>query len=373
MKTIYYARYFLLPSIITTILLCFSACVDIQGPQVQPISEGDILSGLSVGFEAVMMVKGDTVPLTLTATAMDGSAIEIDPTKIKWKTVDPGQVSIDTLGRLIGKTTTALPVNVTASYTHNIVTKIDTVSVYVTESRLNASSIRLVVLDSNRVGARAIFGYPRVRIDLYNDGSLIQRGSSVPVQLPLQVKARFVENGGPNGEPVYEIDNDLSYLGKFWIKSSVNLFGTKVADSVEFEGLYPAAFKIIPTGGLSCKEFCAWSRGFSEKILVQPCALIVIENFVVLGGSLDILFSDSSNLGGECKPIEEDALKEGLKRFGTTLPVGQSIIRGNILGMRPYTAGVRRTRTFGEVYIGARSTETKNVYPFEVRYQICCK
>ncbi len=363
---IMHIKYLLILSIIATGLLGSSACVDIEGPQMQPVSESDILSRLTVGVEAIMMMKGDTLPLTLTATAMDGSIIEIDPTNIVWKSVDPGQVSVDTLGRLIGRMATVLPVHITASYTHNIVTMIDTVSVYVTQDRIEASSIKIVVLDSNRIGANAILGLPRVRIDLYEDGDLTQRGSQIPIQVPAQIKAQFLGAGGPNGEPVYEINNNLSYIGKFWVKSSVNLFGVKVLDSVEFEGLYPAALSRF---GLSTNfltgEVIPLSRGFNEKLYIQPCAFVVVLNAMFGRGPIDWVFSDSLANDDGCATVDNAILQEAL-----STPIGQSRIGGNVNGISSLMLGVRRSSTVGIVSVYVHDSESGERLPYELRYTV---
>src|SRR5690606_5210360 len=114
----------------------------------------------------------------------------------------------------------------------------DTVSVYVTENRIDANEIKLVVIDSTRTGGYGTGGLPRVRVDLYKNGSLVEKGSSIPLQVDLPVTAIPDNTGGPDAEPVYRIRNDKLFIGYFWVRSSLNLYGNEVRDSVRFQGLH---------------------------------------------------------------------------------------------------------------------------------------
>lgn len=353
-----------------------AACVDIQGPQLSSISSNEVLSEVSVGSDIVVMMLGDSLKLTAIASAVDGSRIDVNVDNLTWISEDPSQVQVDSDGTLTAKVVTVTPVNVTVSYQHGPVTMVGTVSVEVTETKLEVTSLKLVSLDSNRVGALALLGSPRLRIELYNGGDLVVKGAKLAVRAKHPVKVNFVAKRSPEGEGVYIVNNDGGLLGSFWVRSSANLYGTIVSDSVEFLGVYPAAlssmsiaFQTVISDIVPWGEVIPFVHGYGgNRISLQPCALIVMQNIDFLGRqAADLVFSDSASKGDNCDPIEVSVLREGLKSIGLSSPVTLAT-GGNLYGFPAMSIGVRRSSNTGTVEVYARNSATKQRYPIEIKY-----
>ncbi len=356
--------------ILCVLILLSAACVDLQGPELAPLKPEDVLADVSVGSDAVMIKIGDTLKLTATALAMNGAPIDIDNDNLIWNTVDPSQVQIDSKGSLIARATTVTPVNITVSYKYGPVTMVDTVAVTVTAAKLDVTDLKLVSLDSNRVGALAALGYPRVRAELYNGNNLVEKGARLPITVRYPVKVNLVLNGGPDGEHIYKVNNDLGFLGKFWVRSSVNLYGQIVSDSIEFLGLYPAVLSGMMVGSnFLTGEITPFARGYGgDRVNVQPCALIIVGHLDFFHGPADAVFSDSASQGDDCDPVSMSDLQEGLKSIGQTFAVNQFVTGGNFYGLSYFSIGVRRSSGIGTVEVYARNSATKQRYPIEIRY-----
>lgn len=358
-------------SIIFCVLgLPLTGCMDIQGPKTPDIASSDVLSNVSLGSTSVMIAKGDSLQLRALAMAMDSSIIEMSGNKFSWKSVDPSLVHIDSVGKIIGRTTTVVPVDIIVSLTYGPVTKADTVSVHVTETKINATSIKIELLDSNRVGAFPLLGYPRVSLDLYDGDVLIEKGVKLPVEVASPLQANPVLNEGPEGKYIYEINNDKGYIGRFWVKSSVNFYGNIIADSLEFWGLYPAAIKSIPVLlNFATGTTNPHASGFIDsRVNVQPCAFIIV-TMAHFGGPIDAVFSDSSASDNECQAIESaDLNKDLLNRVNSLGSVSQIKTGSNLTGLSAITLGLRRSSTKGKIDVYIRNSATKERYPVEVRY-----
>lgn len=343
-------------------VLIVQACVDIQGPAPQPLPTNQVISELQIGSSAAMIEVGDTVQLTVRAVAMDESEIAVDPSMIRWGSSDSSQVYVDSLGRVIGKVQSTIPVTISAAYRHVLTTKFDTVQVYVTENRINATSVRIVVLDSNRVGANPLFGYPRIRTDLYRGDTLVLVGAQIPISATQPVVLIGAPNGGPDGEPVYFVSNDKSRLGKFWITTSVNLYGNEVRDSIEFTGTYPIiapAIQVVTgqAGGIQPDTLAP-----DEPIQnVAPCGIVVIFSLAMV--PIDIVFSDSTASSVGCDPIAPESL------LGFGFPVHGDFIGGNVMTMPPFSVAVRRSNTTGTISYYVRDAITKERLPVSRYYR----
>ncbi len=340
------------------LMLCcvaMSACVDIQGPMPEPLAPSEVIADLRITSRAVMMAVGDTVQLTTQATAMDESAIPVDPRAVRWKSLDSVQVYVDTLGRVIGRKPSSVPVSVIASYRVALTTKSDTIPVYVTVGSIDASKLTLVAVDSTRVGAGSAMGRPRVRADLYRGNTLVSKGSFIPISVPAPVTISYSAIGGNDGEPVYMLNNDKSRLGKFWVRASVNLYGTEVSDSIEFTGIYPALIEIafwltdMPDGSIGNFGTVA------TKFNLQPCGVLQVRMLSAV--LVDMVFSDSLAESSACGPIPQSVLTS--IETNAYVPMFGNFVGANINGFPSFTIALRRSNTEGEIIYFLRETATQ--------------
>ncbi len=339
-----------------------SACVDIEGPVSKPLAPDQILASVRINRPAVMMQLADTLDLDIIATALNDAPISVNPEKLRWISKDPSQVTVDSLGRVVGLTETPVAVEVIASYTHERTTKADTIPIVVTATRLDATGIKLVAVDSNKVGIDGLL-QPRVRVDLYQGETLVMKGVQIPLRAPKPVALTFSLFGGPDEDPVYSVDN-RGYIGKFWINASTDLYGVEVADSIEFTGVYSsmaAALWLLSDedGNFLPNEMPA----DQSPPLVQPCALVIAVVFTPR--VLDLVFSDSTASSDGCGPIPPNALE-----IISLVPLGLNGVGGNLLNMPPYSVVVRRSNTKGVVSFYARDAVTKERLPISRRYEV---
>lgn len=342
------------------IFLITASCVDIKGPNVGNVPPEDLLATARLKSSAVMITKGDSHKLQLDLISMSGDTIPLEPENAVWTSSDARVVSVNTNGTIYGVAISASAIRVIVSYNHGYVTKLDTVSVYVTADRIDANQIKLISLDSNRTGGLGAFGMPRVRVDLYKNDTLVQKGSLIPIQVDAPATAVVALTDGPNGEPVYRIKNDKLKLGKLWVRGSLNLYGNEVNDSIEFTGL---GDDMIP---LSIYEFPDPDiETLLDTVIVreyQVCGVLMILNYSQTY-NVDILFSDSTSAEPPCD------VGDGAGAYGsfyemsgyTNMGVFTS---GNIVNLAPSSFAVRKTRTSGVITYTTRRSGTNQIIPF---------
>ncbi len=341
-------------SILSLLLMITSACVDIQGPEMEAFPDKDILARIRIRSDAIMIAKGDSQKIAFDIVSMTKDSIPFDPHNIKWSTEEAQIVSVSRDGVIYGRDTSEGPVRIHVAYEHNHVTRYDTVSVYVTSGVIDANSLRLISLDSTRIGASAV-NPPRVRIDLYKDGGLVKKGAIIPVKIDEPAVASVDQSGGLDGEAVYRITNNNFLIGKFWIRASLNLYGSEVSDSIQFTGLYGSF--ITPLGFISTV-----SPGQQIPLLdtiplgqYQLCALYAVLNFSP--DPVDVLFSDSTASSSGCDAGDISLVEV----FG--LPIHGIFIGGNVYNMPPNTIIVRRSNTAGRIVWSVRNSITKKLIP----------
>lgn len=344
-------------------------CVDIQGPAPESLAASDILSEFKLSTDAIMMSMSDTLFLQGSAVSMDASERVVNPRDILWRSSDSGQVYVDTLGRVTARRSSEVPVVITGSYNLSGTTKSDQVSVYVTPTRIQATSVRLISLDSSFVGASFHgIGTPHIRVDLYQDDTVVLQGAQIPVTVPAPAAVAFTPMGGLSQEPVYVVSNNNGYLGPFWVRASVSLYGVKVQDSILFNGKYPASTQIPIAsdgmGGVMPSEMLP----DDPTPNLQPCGWIFIVVFQA-DRLVDVVFSDSTVDTDECTPIPNELLSSS--RFG--LPISGNVTGGNVTsvirsGIFP-TLWIRRSNTIGEITYYLRDAVTKERLPVSGRYR----
>lgn len=335
------------------------ACVDIEGPEMEPLGPGQILSRVEFPTSTVMMVKGDSHRIDLGIYAMNRESIPYNPDSIRWSSAEATVVKVTEAGVLYGLQVSDGPVLVTATYRHKYVTMTDSLSVYVTDGTVDVNKIRLVSLDSSKIDYYAMYGYPRVRVDLFNGDTLVERGAVLPIAVDAPADATIDYTGGPNQEPVYRIRNTKSFIGKFWVRTSVNIYGNVVKDSLEFTGLYGS---YIP--GPNISDLPEGQAQISTNLdtiplrLYQPCAYVFLSNTST--DTIDFVFSDSLASPTGCA---ESTLHPMLSfSFGSEI-LGQ-FIGGNFIAMPPKSVATRQSNTVGIITYSVRKSSTKEIIPF---------
>ncbi len=330
--------------------ICTStACVDLEGPVDAALPESQVFAELEISTDAAVMKLNDTLQLRIYGIAMDNSHLDVDTRKVQWKSGDTLKVYVDTIGRLFAKALTINPVMVTARYSMEGMTRYDTTYVQVNNSAVIAKSVKLTLLDSNRVGANGISN-PRIRADLYNGDAIIIRGAQIPFTAPANVRIGYLPAGGNMGEPVYEVANVKSLLGKFWVKASVTLYGQEVRDSVEFVGIYPAGISALwimddEAGGM------VQYTGAGHN--VQVCGAMTIMGFSEQ--QVDIVYSDSAESDGTCAPFTDAQVGAGNYGFNY---LGETT-NGNISGLQMMDMAIRKSTKPGRVDWYLRDAVTK--------------
>lgn len=334
-----------------------SGCVDVQGPEMLPLLPDDVLAEIDIRSSGIMIAQGDSHKIQFDLIAMNEGVIPYDASRIKWLSQEPLIVSVNEDGVLYGAGLSDDPIEVTVSYEHKYVTKFDTVRVYVTNGRIDANEIRLIAIDSTRVGGIGMFGNPRVRVDLYKNGSLVRRGALIPISVEEPVEAIADGLGGPNGEPVYRITNARYLIGQFWVRSSLNLYGNEVNDSLSFTGLNNDF--IVPALGV-------WTVASPAPVTVldtmplnlyQLCAIQMIMNLT--SDAVDIVYSDSTAPSTGCDMVSDaklDSLNMPYPRHG-------QFVGGNVLNLPPFAMAFRKSNTSGIVSYRVRKSSTKEYLP----------
>ena len=342
------------------LLMTTVSCVDIEGPAPAPIAATDVFSEFRFTTDAMIITPDETLQTAFVATSAAGSPIPVDLRKVQWQSGDSVRVFVDSIGRITAKALITNAVEVTAAYTHGTTTRRATLQVYVTSDEISATSLKLVALDSTRIGGGLGAPLPRVRLDLYQDTTRVGTGVKLPVVVPTPYVATYVATGGPDQEPIYTIKNGGSGLGTFWMRASVNLHGTEVRDSLRFTGTYP-----FNVGGMSFSVDEAGNLIWDGDTLMrqQPCAFTRIFN--ATSRSLEVVFSDSLASTNDCTPAEVDVRVKNVYWFPIFGWIDQ--VGGNLL-LPPMTIAIRRSATRGMVTWFARDPMTKEHLPFAGKY-----
>ena len=333
-----------------------TACVDIQGPAMEDLGAGDVLAEVQIRSSAILVEIDDSLQIDFDLVAANNERIPYDQDNIKWSSTASQIVAVTNTGMIHGRAVSSGPIKIGVQYVHKYVTRTDTVNVYVTDGRVDANAIRLISLDSSRVGSNSPYGIPRVRVDLYKDGALVEKGALIPIQITAPAVATLDRVGGPDSEPVYRIQNNKSLIGKFWIRASVNLYGNEVEDSLGFTGLYGSL-----TSGISIYTVPANNPPpipILDTIplnLNQICGVQLILNLST--EMVDVVFSDSTVSSTACRPGDADFRGYGLPFYG-------EFIGGNVASMPPMSLAVRKTNTPGVVSHTVRKSATKETLPW---------
>ncbi len=341
------------------LLLLSSACVDMQSPEMDSLEPSDVFAEVKIRSEAIMIAEGDSHQIEFELIAMNEDAIPLNPDAIKWTSAESNIVSVSNTGVIQGLQVSSSPIIVEVKYTHKYVTMFDTVRVYVTDGKIDADGIRLISLDSSRVGGTAAFGAPRIRVDLYKTGALVKKGSLIPIQIDPPAEFRVDGTGGPDSEPVYRITNSKILIGKFWIRASLNLYGVEVEDSLQFTGLYGDQ-----SGSLWIANIPADYNAPVPVLdtmplpLFQPCSIVAILNLSSI--AIDVIFSDSMASSTECAAAPASY-------FPPPSPILTHLgefIGGNVINVPPWGQAIRRSSTLGVIEYSVRKTDTKQIIPW---------
>lgn len=331
------------------------ACSSMEGPEFRGISSTDLLSRIDISERAIMIQNGDSLDLGVSAYSADRAELSIGEGAVRWTSEDSSIVSVTQSGRIKTKKASDISVNIVASYKRGMVTKNDTIPVFVTEDRYDATSARLISLDSNYVGMNGLelFGLPRVRLDLYREGSLIFRGAKAYLAAPDEISLEYRQSFDGEIGNYYLVNNILGYSGSFWIKAVLNLYGTRVADSIEFTGTHTAGITLNLFPPAPGEPIAGSMKPTDLPVLAQPCAVVMIAQFTT--EPLDIVFSDSAVSPSGCDTIPDIGFPI-LKSMGA-----------NLLSVPPSTIAVRKSSTKGPVSIWLRDPVTGDSIPYQYR------
>lgn len=343
--------------VLPVLALLLHACSDFEGPRADRVNDSDILTRVAINSEAVIMKQGDSINLSATLYSMDGTELTgVDHSLIEWSSASPIDATIDSTGKVIARRVVTAPVSIIAKLEYKGTTKADTIPLYITADSYTATEVRLVALDSNRIGALGT-GATRVRIDIYDNENLIIKGARIHIESTVSgVAVNYAGGGGSLGDALFSVQNTASHVGPFYIKVKGNLYGSEISDSLEFTGLYPAMVIFSIAYNSNTGEY-AFASGINPLIpqLLQPCAVMVI---MVNGNPepIDLIFSDSTDSNINCDPNHPPM-------FPTMI---QNVNGGNLLGIPVPNPGTfpymqRRSGGTGLISMRIRSAASKEL------------
>lgn len=344
--------------VLPVLALLLHACSDFEGPRADRVKDSDILTRVAINSEAVIMKQGDSINLSATLYSMDGTELSgVDHSLVEWSSASPIDATVDSTGKVIARRVVTAPVSIIAKAEYKGTTKADTIPVYITEESYRASEVRVVALDSTRVGALGTTA-TRVRIDIYDNDSLIIKGARIHIESTVKgVAVNFAGGGGPLGDALFSVQNAASHIGPFYIKVKGNLYGAEVSDSIEFTGLYPAMVIFTVAYNSNTGEY-VFASGINPLVpqLLQPCAVMVI---MVNGNPepIDLIFSDSTESNINCASNYPPM-------FPTMI---QNVNGGNLIGIPVPNPGTfpymqRRSGGTGLISMRIRSTTSKELF-----------
>lgn len=341
------------------LLFCLISCVNFNGPKDKVIDPAQVLAEVKWSAEAVIMQEGSMLELPVHVISMVGTEIDLESIeKLIYLSSGPSFADVDSNGSILAYQSSPNPVNITISATVGDVVKSHRIPVYVTENTLDVTGVKVISLDSTRIGGFAPDSN-RIRIDLYRDGSPVVEGVRLPLRHPSAIIAQIATS---NMQYVYRIRNNTHYIGDFYISVDANIYGRNMRDSLKYTGLYPfrspdvtslgftSQVVFVPPGSFTFEYDSSRIRGtvFQTMKVVQPCAII---SFQGRSGALapdtpvDIVFDDSLN-SVECAPL-------GLTEY-------DDVRGGNIINWVPNSKTIaRRSSTIGVVNWYVRDAITK--------------
>lgn len=349
-----------IPWLRAALTLCLISCVEFNGPKEDMVDPAQILSEAKWAAEAVMMQEGSVLELPVYAISMLGTEMDLaNADRIIWLSSGPSFVEVDSSGHIVAHRAGQNPVYITVSVTVGDVVKSHRIPVYVTENMLDAREVKLVSLDSTRIGGYAL-GENKIRIDLYRDGLAIVEGVRLPLIYPSGIISQVASSGT---RYVYGLRNNGHYIGDFYIFVDANVYGHSMRDSIKYTGLYP--FRSIDVTSLGFTFQLTFippdivtiyydssrirvSEPAEVMRVVQPCAIIAFQGESGARAPdtpVDIVFDDSLS-SVECAPL-------GLTEY-------EDVRGGNIINWIPGSKAIaRRSSTLGVVNWYVRDAVTK--------------
>lgn len=360
-------------TLITSSLLGVLGCSDLQAPKPKQYDEASVLTRVVLNTEAVIMKVGDSIQLAASLYSINGAhLLDIGSAKIEWISSSPLDATVDTAGLIKARRTVTAPVRIIAKLQYNGVTKADTVPLYVTANSYTASEVKIVAIDSNKMGP-ITFVPPRVRVDVYNGSELVIKGARIQIESSIPgIAVNYAGAGGVLGDAIFSVLNTPAYLGKFYLRVKGNLYGNEVADSIEFTGLYPDQQGLSITYDEQTQSYNV-SNNSSERGLVykmQPCGYLGIA-VRFNPEPIDILFSDSSSMPVPCEPNVGVYLAHFYPDPSAIIPQ----LGGNIYNVPPQLGGSqflvqRRSGNLGIITARVRLSGSKQFVGDSVSYDL---
>lgn len=347
------------------LVLGITGCSDFEGPRIDQVSESNILTRVVINTESVIMKLGDSINLSAKLFSINGSELTgVPASRIQWSSSSSVDATVDSTGKVKARRVVTAPISIVAKLEYNGTTKADTIPVYITATSYNASQVRIIALDSTRVGAVAM-NSPRVRIDIYDNDELVIKGARIHVESSVKgIDITYAGSGGALGDALFSVRNTPAHIGPFFVKVKGNLYGTEISDSVEFTGLYTGSLFFNIGYDANSGEYRVGGLNPTVAQLVQPCAIIMI---MVTGNPepVDLIFSDSTSSEIDCDPNYP-------RLFATVI---QNIAGGNLFnipipppGAFPYMQ--RRSGGVGIVEMRVRLSGSKKLVGPSVRFDV---
>ncbi len=289
--------------IVSMLTLGAIGCTDFEGPRINHVSESDVLTRVVINTESVIMKSGDSITLGTRLFSINGVELTgVSPSMIQWSSSSPVDATIDASGMIRARQVVTAPIQIIAKLQYNGVTRADTIPLYITANSYSASEVRLVALDSNKIDAVSFFFEPRVRIDIYDNDELVIKGARIHIESTVPgLTLHYAGSGGDLGDAIFTVRNTPAYIGTFYIKVKGNLYGTEVADSLEWTGLYPSNTGIRITYDTISGQYYYDAGIPIIPPRLQPCGYVVVVVYNI-PEPIDLLFSDSSSAAVECDP-----------------------------------------------------------------------
>lgn len=257
--------------------LIFSACMDSHAPDPTGVLADDLIHSIRFNHHAVTLAVGDTVRIKTQGFYLNGNSFDIPPHSVVWSAVvGGGAVLLTPDGGVIGQAPSGSGFfRVIGSWTHNDVTRSDTLRVVVTDSVYDIERVSVFPLDSNRGGISVINpfeGMTQFKVGAWGkfDNFLedITNFKLDIVRRPGHNQAVGLFPLGSGG--IHGLMNLGGYTDVGWIRLSALIFGKEYIDSAEFEGLYPASITIQFNQVLN-SNFISKVENYTY---IQPCGKV---------------------------------------------------------------------------------------------------
>jgi hypothetical protein len=270
-----------------------TACVDKTAPVAPAIPSTNLVYLLQASPRGITMAVGDTLRLSTRAISLAGTPIDTAGLPMPtFTSLAPITVTVDSTGLLTAKSAGG-PVQVVVQRTISGVTRVDTATVLVTDTRVQPTTFQIVVLDSTKLGIGAYDFFLLSVTDA--DGNDLSAALNPSTTVDVSGRAVSAVTFGNIG---FVINN--SALGDFWIHVATTMYGVALADSVEYHGGYPALAGLGIVEDTTLHILKTTLNGATQ--FLQRCGTFSVTNYS--SKTLDIVFDPPGNIGQCSAPTD---------------------------------------------------------------------